>query len=228
MTHALQVSRLAATGATGRLAASGRAGRIAWGARVSWIQWAWAVLAVCGVVFFLDTPFRTFRQNFVAQRSRERLILFTFELDLVALWAIARFYLGWERPLAPVAAAGAAGFAGLLVAAAGVGLAVWAKLALGRWFSGTFGVKRGHELVTAGPYGVTRHPIYTGIILTVVAGGLVWNSLLTLALGLLLAVPFFFHTVYEETLFEAHFGAAYRDYQERVPRLVPFAKRRGA
>jgi len=34
---------------------------------------------------------------------------------------------------------------------------------------------------------------------------------------LLLAVPFCFHTVYEEALFEQHFGKAYRDYQRRVP-----------
>ena len=54
---------------------------------------------------------------------------------------------------------------------------------------------------------------------------LAWDSALTLSLALLLVVPFFFHTVYEEALFERHFGEAYLDYERRVPRLVPFARR---
>jgi protein-S-isoprenylcysteine O-methyltransferase Ste14 len=49
-------------------------------------------------------------------------------------------------------------------------------------------------------------------------------TVLTLLLALLLVLPFFIHTVYEEALFEQHFGEAYRDYQRRVPRLVPFAR----
>jgi len=77
-------------------------------------------------------------------------------------------------------------------------------------------------LVTDGPYAVTRHPIYTGIITTIVGAALLWNSTLTLLLAAFLAVPLFLHTVHEEALFEQHFGNAYRDYQRRVPRLVPF------
>ena len=86
-------------------------------------------------------------------------------------------------------------------------------------------MKEGHELITDGPYGVTRHPIYTGLLLMVLGAALAWDSALTLLLALLLVVPFFFHTVYEEALFERHFGEAYFDYQRRVPRLVPFARR---
>ena len=48
----------------------------------------------------------------------------------------------------------------------------------------------------------------------------------TLAATALFTVPFFFHTVYEESLFEHHFGEAYFQYQRRVPRLVPFVRMR--
>ena len=106
-----------------------------------------------------------------------------------------------------------------------MGLAAWGKLRLGRWFTGTFGVKVGHELVTDGPYAVTRHPIYTGVLLAIAGGALVWDSLLTLALDVVILVPLWRHTVIEERLFVDHFGDAYRRYQRRVPRLVPFVVR---
>ena len=180
-------------------------------------------LSVLAALFFVDAPLRTLGQSFVAQRSRQRLILLTFELDLVALWTIAKFYARWDRPL--LAAGGEAlAWAGALLTLAGAVLAVWAKLRLGRWFSATFAVKQGHELITDGPYGIVRHPMYTGFLAMVAGNALAWDSALTLVLAVLLAVPLFLHTVYEESLFEQHFGEAYFDYERRVPRLVPFPR----
>jgi protein-S-isoprenylcysteine O-methyltransferase Ste14 len=184
------------------------------------------MLVGAGVLFFLDAPFLTMGRGFLLRRNRERLILFSLELDCVALWAVAVFLLRWRWPLAPAAAALPLAWLGLLLTAAGMALSVWAKLRLGRWFSGTFAIKEGHELVTDGPYAVTRHPIYTGVLASLAGAALVWNSALTLALAAAMAVPLFFHTVYEEALFEKHFGAAYFDYQRRVPRLVPFTRPR--
>jgi protein-S-isoprenylcysteine O-methyltransferase Ste14 len=182
---------------------------------------AWLATVIIGPLFFVDTPFLTWRQKFVEQRSRQRLVIVTLELDLVALWAIAKFYLKRDARLAPPSIEAIVVAIGLSIAIAGVALSVWGKLRLGKWFSATFAIKQGHELVTDGPYAITRHPIYTGILLALLGSALVWNSLLTLALAALFAVPLFLHTVYEEHLFERHFGDAYSDYQRRVPRLVP-------
>jgi protein-S-isoprenylcysteine O-methyltransferase Ste14 len=187
------------------------------------LRYACLVLFAFLLVIVADAPFRTFGQKYEVSRTRERFILLTFELDLVVLWAIAVFYFHGDRWLLPRSFESALALLGLLVTLAGATLAVWARLRLGRWFTGTFGVKVGHELVTDGPYGITRHPMYTGLLLMVLGAALAWDSALTLALALLLVVPFFFHTVYEEALFERHFGEAYFDYQRRVPRLVPFA-----
>jgi protein-S-isoprenylcysteine O-methyltransferase Ste14 len=183
----------------------------------------WLASVIAGLFFFADAPFLTWRQKFVEQRSRARLLVVSLELDLVGMWAVARFYLKRDFPLLPPAVAPVLVAAGLLVTLAGVALSVWAKLRLGRWFSATFAVKEGHELVTDGPYGITRHPIYTGFLIAFIGTALAWNSGLTLLLALLFAVPLFLHTVYEEHLFERHFGAAYFEYQKRVPRLVPLA-----
>jgi len=52
--------------------------------------------------------------------------------------------------------------------------AVFPRSMIASWFSATFGIKKDHELVTDGPYAVTRHPIYTGILATLAGGALVW------------------------------------------------------
>ena len=191
----------------------------------------WSALAaiVILVLFFADAPSKTVGQRYQVERTRERIWLLFAELGLVIGWAFVYFRLGLDRPLLPAGwlAAGAErwlALVGLAVVLFGVGLAVWAKLRLGRWFSGTFGVKEGHELVTDGPYGVTRHPIYTGLIAAVAGSAMVFDSLLTLALAVALGVPFYLHTVIEEELFERHFGDAWRRYRARVPRLVPFTR----
>jgi len=51
---------------------------------------------------------------------------------------------------------------GLLMVAVGLAFAVWARLHLGRNWSGRVTVKEDHELIRSGPYSIVRHPIYTG------------------------------------------------------------------
>jgi protein-S-isoprenylcysteine O-methyltransferase Ste14 len=180
--------------------------------------WAMALVPL----FFLDAPFKTLRQRWVARLPHERTLLLSTELNFLALWALFKFYLKWDRGLLPAAAEPVLAVIGALLVAAGVALNVWGKLRLGRWFSATFGVKEGHELVADGPYALTRHPIYSGLLAMVYGSALAWDSALTLLLALLLTMTLFFHTVYEEMLFERHFGDAWRDYRRRVPRFLPF------
>jgi protein-S-isoprenylcysteine O-methyltransferase Ste14 len=181
------------------------------------------VMAASQVVF-LDAPLRTLRQRWVSRRPHERTLLLSMELNFIALWGLFKFYLKWDRSFATSALEPAMAVAGALLAGAGALLAAWGKVRLGRWFSATFGVKVGHLLVTDGPYAVTRHPIYTGVLAMVYGSAIAWGSVLTLLLAPLLTMTLFFHTVYEELLFEAHFGDAYRAYRRRVPRLVPFTR----
>lgn len=195
---------------------------------LAWSAAAWWGITGVAALFFVDAPFKTFGQKFLSSRGRERIVMLSFELDLIALWAVASFLLHWHRPLAPASAALPLAIAGLLVTLVGAGLGVWAKLALGRWFSATFGVKAGHELKTRGPYAITRHPMYTGLLLMLLGGALVQNSALTLLLAVGMTIPFFFQTVYEEALFERHFGMEYGEYQQRVPRLLPWPRPRRA
>jgi protein-S-isoprenylcysteine O-methyltransferase Ste14 len=184
--------------------------------------WAWGLTALA----FADAPWLTVRQVWVAKRSRARARLLTTELTLIAAWAGATAA-GWRPRLVPEPWPPLAGVLGAAVAVMGLGLSVWGKLRLGRWFSATFGVKEGHELITGGPYGVTRHPIYSGLLIGLAGTAVTWNLALLLWLGAALSATLYGHTFHEEALFTQHFGDAYRRYQRRVPRLVPFTRGRG-
>ncbi len=187
----------------------------------TWAQRGVLVALAAVVLAFLDTPLRTFRQRYTKSRWAERLVLLSIEANVVLVWAMVVVVLRRDVALGPVAGAAPLAVVGALLAVAGATLAIAAKLRLGRWFSANLGVKPGHELVTSGPYAIVRHPMYTGLLAIVVGAALAWRSGGTLALAAALALPFWLHTAVEEPMFVEHFGDAYRDYQRRVPRLVP-------
>lgn len=113
-------------------------------------------------------------------------------------------------------------WAGAVVMLAGLAFAVWARIHLGRFWSGSITLKEGHRLIRSGPYRFVRNPIYTGII-TGVAG-----TVITLgeACGLVALVIFFFACVWkiqrEQRLLAGEFGEEYADYCRTVPALVPY------
>ena len=58
----------------------------------------------------------------------------------------------------------------------GVALAIWARVTLGRNWSGVVTLKQDHELVTSGPYAMVRHPIYTALVLMFLGFSLLFDS----------------------------------------------------
>jgi protein-S-isoprenylcysteine O-methyltransferase Ste14 len=110
---------------------------------------------------------------------------------------------------------------GLAILLAATAFTLWARLALGTMWSGAPTVKRDHQLRTSGPYGVTRHPIYTGM------PGMMLGSLLLAGGGRwILPFPVFLVLLeikirVEERLMLAEFPDDYPRYRERVPKLVP-------
>lgn len=176
-------------------------------------------------------PFAAFRGAFAVRgrdwrvaRHGARLALFAVEVALVVTWTLGRFVLRADRAFLPPAAELAAAIAGGALAIGATAFAAWARVTLGRMFSPTFGVLTDHALVTTGPYAVTRHPLYTGIVGWFAGLSLVWNSALTLALAVVVIAPLVAHTLIEERMFAAHFGDAWDAYRRRVPRLAPWPR----
>jgi len=115
-----------------------------------------------------------------------------------------------------------------LVTAIGAGVlvgstlfAVWARLALGRSWSVDPQAAPDVGLHTDGPYAVTRHPIYTGLLGmmlgTTLMGGL--GQWITLVIAGLVVAGIKIRA--EERLLLATFPDAYTDYRKRVPALIP-------
>jgi protein-S-isoprenylcysteine O-methyltransferase Ste14 len=110
---------------------------------------------------------------------------------------------------------------GLAILAAATGFTLWARVALGTMWSAAPMVKQEHQLRTGGPYGITRHPIYTGILGMLLGTGLLAGAgrwALIFPVGLVIA-EIKIHL--EEGLMLATFPADYPRYRQRVPQLVP-------
>jgi protein-S-isoprenylcysteine O-methyltransferase Ste14 len=88
-------------------------------------------------------------------------------------------------------------------------------------WSSTPVARENHVLRTDGPYAVTRHPIYTGIL------GMLLGTAVALGFGawlyvfVLVVVFFELRIRSEEKLMSEAFPGAYDEYRRRVPQLIP-------
>jgi protein-S-isoprenylcysteine O-methyltransferase Ste14 len=105
---------------------------------------------------------------------------------------------------------------------AGLVFAIWARVTLGRNWSGVVTLKEGHELVERGPYRFVRHPIYTGILMMFFATALALGHLAGFAATLLMFASFWIKLRDEEKLMLQQFPDRYADYQRCAKRIIPF------
>ncbi len=144
---------------------------------------------------------------FVAQ-----LLLFA----LILLAPLAPGQPGWPAPISLPARG-----LGLLLALAGFALAMAGLLGLGRNLSVLPHPKDDATLVEGGAYSLVRHPIYAGLIIGALGWALLTNSLLALALAVVLLIFFDIKSRREERQLLARFPA-YGDYRRRVRKFFPY------
>ncbi|OGF99727.1 hypothetical protein A2Y99_02030 [Candidatus Gottesmanbacteria bacterium RBG_13_37_7] len=110
---------------------------------------------------------------------------------------------------------------GLILSVVGADFAIYAKLIMHKnWgLPGQHDVKKQKQLVTSGPFGFSRNPIYVGLIMMFFGIELTLRSFL-----ILLTIPLILYvrqTVKnEEQLLEKYFGQEYLHYKSRVPRFL--------
>ncbi len=110
------------------------------------------------------------------------------------------------------------------LALAGFAFCWWARLHLGLLWSSNVTIKPDHHIVDSGPYGLVRHPIYTGLLIAVIASVLMNGTALGIVGGLAMLAGFIAKARLEEkTLREALGAPAYDAYASRVPMLIPLA-----
>lgn len=110
---------------------------------------------------------------------------------------------------------------GVVLVAAGLLFACWARYVLGRNWSGVVTVKDDHELIRTGPYRYVRHPIYTGLLLAFVGCAVAideWRGVLAVVIAY---VSLWRKSLLEERWMIDTFGDAYRRFRSEVPALIP-------
>ena len=114
---------------------------------------------------------------------------------------------------------------GLALAIASAVFAAWAMWSLGRSYGIRMDLFDGHRLVTSGPYRLTRHPMYLGIVSFHVGATLAMESLTLLVATVVYVVPFTALRIRaEDRVLASRFGDDYRAFAGRVPALVPFTR----
>ena len=110
---------------------------------------------------------------------------------------------------------------GLAVLAVSTVFTLCARLALGTSWSAAPEVGGDRRLRTSGPYGVTRHPIYTGLLGMILGSAALTGSGQVIVLVPVALLLFSVKIRFEERLLIETFPDEYARYRRRVPRLVP-------
>jgi len=111
---------------------------------------------------------------------------------------------------------------GLAVLVIGLGFAVWARLSLGRNWSGRVTIKADHQLIRSGPYAIVRHPIYTGVLTGMLGTAIVVGEVRGLVAVAILLIAYWRKLTIEERMLSRQFADDYPAYQREVKALVPF------
>ena len=183
--------------------------------QVIWIGWvaSWVVASLWSG--------RTERRAATRETWIYRILIFAGAI-LIAPWTAQ--VLG-ERPAWQVDHYGAYAFVGVMLT--GLALTWWARIHLGCLWSSAITRKEEHRLIDSGPYAFVRHPIYTGLIIALLATTATEATPMALLGAVLIAIGLWGKARAEERFLLAELGPdAYEFYRRRVPMLIPFVPHR--
>ena len=110
----------------------------------------------------------------------------------------------------------------IVFAVMGLIVAMIARRTLAGNWSRAVAFKEDHELITTGLYHYVRHPIYTGVLLMILATAL---SVGTLSAGIgfvIIVLGLWFKLRAEEEILTKHFPKEYLAYKDRTKALIPY------
>ena len=175
-----------------------------------WVTWlvSWQVAALWRDKPTVKAPRRSYRLQLVVIALGFFLVFNALpRLRQPLLWPVEA-PLGWSME-------------GVIVA--GILFAWWARIHLGKLWSGGIERMAEHRVVDTGPYALVRHPIYTGLIAAAFATAAIRATPWALLGAGLFALGFALKAKVEERFLEAELGG-YEAYRARVPMIVPFVR----
>jgi len=108
---------------------------------------------------------------------------------------------------------------GIFIAA--FGFATWARSLFRRAGTNVNPHRPSTTIVTHGPFGVTRNPMYLSMVIAYIGATIAMRSVWGLGLLVVLALVLHFGVIRrEEPYLEAKFGDTYRNYRQRVRRWI--------
>ncbi len=183
-------------------------------------------------MFWIAWLFSWIAAAFWANRTEKRAVTWDTALYQIIILVGAALMTPWAARRLHMQQLWHVGYGGAMALAfltlAGLLFTWWARVHLGRLWSGTITRKIGHRVIDTGPYALVRHPIYTGLIFALFATAIAQATILALAGAALIAFGLWLKARIEERFLTAELGAdAYGAYRRRVPMLVPGIGRSG-
>lgn len=96
---------------------------------------------------------------------------------------------------------------------------IWSRTVLGKMWSSNAQIKENHKLRTEGPYSITRHPIYTGMLGMLLGTTLIFGFGYSFIILIYVLIVFKVKINSEEKLLLETFGEEYKDFQKHTPQL---------
>jgi len=179
-----------------------------------WINALWVLFGLYWIVSAFKLK-KTKKRESWSQRFRYVLPLLA-AFYLFKPWA----HYGWLGARF-VPASDAAAWFGVVLAAAGVGIAIWARWHLGANWSGVVTLKEGHELIRSGPYRTMRHPIYTGILLALLGSAVTSGEVRGLLAVAIAWLSFYSKARREESFLTQEFGERFGEHRRHTGMFLP-------
>jgi len=175
-------------------------------------------ITACWIAFLLFWAFSALVVHRTAETRAGRWSI-VYGAMVVFMYGLVRQFPGlWVRSWPDTAAVDAVAD---LLAFAGLVVLLWARISIGRNWSGEIVLKEGHEVVTKGPYRSIRHPIYSGLVLLGLGTALFWGTLLGLAFVAAFAAVFWYKSRLEEAFMTEKFPETYPAYRARTKAFIP-------
>ncbi|OOM78465.1 isoprenylcysteine carboxylmethyltransferase family protein [Clostridium sp. BL-8] len=115
-----------------------------------------------------------------------------------------------------------AGYIGIIILVLSLLFAIWARVVLGRNWSGAIQKVEGQRLVRSGPYKYIRNPIYTGVVCGFLGNFIAIGNLASLIGFCIMLVIYIIKIKREQTFLVEEFGEEYKKYIKESWALIPY------